>query len=704
MSRVNVTEERLELTAIDKATGTIKQVQGAYNQLGSAMSTVKNMLGAIGVTVGAGALISLYHDAMKSAAALDDMAESTGVSVENLSKLQTVAKIGGHDFEGLTGQISKMIKGLKGADEEGQNAGRAMQFLNVQAKDGTGRFRDTGDILVDVARKLSHYEDGANKVALVQDLLGKGAERYIPFLKDLAEETGVHARLTAQQAAEAERAEKNINRLKLAMEDARRELVVHLTPALSDFLERLMAAREAAGGFGPGLFTMGITSTANIDAELRRLKAERAAMENRDWVSGNRSRAERMGSEVGRGLIGADVSRVSWQIEYLEGLKRRRDVAAARAGAGDPNSPLFEFGGQPLSYESKGREQKGLSPYEGAALQLRGQAARAQFADNEYINTQLEIQAGKYGKLTEAQRQHLLQLAAQREVQKSLAEQRKEELEGRDAAAKAIAAYNEQLRAQAEQYRDLLDPGREYLRDQEKLNGLVRHGNITQEEAYQIQRKLFEARHQAKDLGDSINYAATASQAFGLAFTSAMDQLVMSSGRGIRAADVLKATLLDVAKLLYGKFVTQPAGRFFEQLIMGTLQGVANSYGGGYSGGTGMTTGGEYGTWLHSGGIAGVDGRRAYVHAATFENAPRYHSGLMPDEIPAVLRKGEGVFTPAQMKALGGTRFGPFYIDARGADRDGLAQLARAIRRLDGSIEERAVAAAFDTMRRGARP
>jgi hypothetical protein len=44
-------------------------------------------------------------------------------------------------------------------------------------------------ILIDVARELSKYEDGGNKVALVQDILGKGAERYLPLLKDMAEGT-----------------------------------------------------------------------------------------------------------------------------------------------------------------------------------------------------------------------------------------------------------------------------------------------------------------------------------------------------------------------------------------------------------------------------------------------------------------------------------------------------------------------------------
>lgn len=62
---------------------------------------------------------------------------------------------------------------------------------------------------------------------------------------------------------------------------------------------------------------------------------------------------------------------------------------------------------------------------------------------------------------------------------------------------------------------------------------------------------------------------------------------------------------------------------------------------------------------MHDGGIAGLDhGPARYIHPAYYDHAPRLHSGLMPDEFPAVLQKGEGVFTKGQMAALGGAMKG----------------------------------------------
>jgi len=56
---------------------------------------------------------------------------------------------------------------------------------------------------------------------------------------------------------------------------------------------------------------------------------------------------------------------------------------------------------------------------------------------------------------------------------------------------------------------------------------------------------------------------------------------------------------------------------------------------------------------LHAGGIVGADATMMRtVPASIFSAAPRFHHGLAPTEFPAILQRGEGVFTPAQMKAL----------------------------------------------------
>jgi hypothetical protein len=68
----------------------------------------------------------------------------------------------------------------------------------------------------------------------------------------------------------------------------------------------------------------------------------------------------------------------------------------------------------------------------------------------------------------------------------------------------------------------------------------------------------------------------------------------------------------------------------------------------------GQAGSGLLGAAFHGGGIVGSEGKSRAVPALAYASAPRFHGGMMPGEYPAILQKGEGVFTPAQMKAMGG--------------------------------------------------
>src|SRR5690606_13749124 len=65
--------------------------------------------------------------------------------------------------------------------------------------------------------------------------------------------------------------------------------------------------------------------------------------------------------------------------------------------------------------------------------------------------------------------------------------------------------------------------------------------------------------------------------------------------------------------------------------------------------------GGIFAGVAHTGGIADALSAGRTVPAAAFAGAPRLHGGgIAGDEVPTILKRGEGVFTPEQMKALGG--------------------------------------------------
>lgn len=91
-------------------------------------------------------------------------------------------------------------------------------------------------------------------------------------------------------------------------------------------------------------------------------------------------------------------------------------------------------------------------------------------------------------------------------------------------------------------------------------------------------------------------------------------------------------------------FLLQMAQMIAKVAILNALKGVAGS--GGFFG---QVFAGFAGTQLHNGGIVGSGGTARAVSPAWFQNAVRYHSGgiagLKPNEVPAVLEKGEEVLT-----------------------------------------------------------
>jgi len=149
---------------------------------------------------------------------------------------------------------------------------------------------------------------------------------------------------------------------------------------------------------------------------------------------------------------------------------------------------------------------------------------------------------------------------------------------------------------------------------------------------------------------------------------SFMSSFVSGVMDGVDAVESLQNAFKDLAKQL----IQMAMNRF----IMMLFQGIASSFGAGaLQMGTGATPATQPGSTfengffydqpvMHTGGIVGEEPTETRkVPMSIFDTAPRFHTGgiadedakregLKPNEVPAVLKKGEGVFTPEQMAEL----------------------------------------------------
>jgi TP901 family phage tail tape measure protein/lambda family phage tail tape measure protein len=92
--------------------------------------------------------------------------------------------------------------------------------------------------------------------------------------------------------------------------------------------------------------------------------------------------------------------------------------------------------------------------------------------------------------------------------------------------------------------------------------------------------------------------------------------------------------------------------------LMGLLGGVVSSIGGVKGVSHAQNLGEAAGAFAqeHSGGIVGFGAATRFMSSSVFAGAPRFHGGGLVghDEVPIIAKKGEGVFTPEQMSAMGG--------------------------------------------------
>ncbi|MDZ4067073.1 MAG: phage tail tape measure C-terminal domain-containing protein, partial [Tabrizicola sp.] len=136
----------------------------------------------------------------------------------------------------------------------------------------------------------------------------------------------------------------------------------------------------------------------------------------------------------------------------------------------------------------------------------------------------------------------------------------------------------------------------------------------------------------ARDIGGDIGSALVG------AFQSAEDAIgdFVKTGK-LDFRDLVTSMIADLAKLAARRFILGP---------------IANALSGALGG-----AGGIFANILHTGGMVGAPGPGRMVPALAFAHAPRMHNGgwagLRPDEVPAILQRGERVLSRREAAGYG---------------------------------------------------
>jgi hypothetical protein len=207
-----------------------------------------------------------------------------------------------------------------------------------------------------------------------------------------------------------------------------------------------------------------------------------------------------------------------------------------------------------------------------------------------------------------------------------------------------------------------------YERYQRRLEDLARLteraqqvGNPVPEET--IRREAQAALDELDRAEERTRQTSDTARELGLAFSSAFEDAIV---RGASFRDVLRGIEQDLLRLGTRKLVTEPllaafssllgsgsgGGDIFSRLLNGSLFGSGG--GGGLFSGIGSLFTSIFGSIFHAGGVVGNAAPGRSVPALAFAGAPRLHSGgvlgLRPDEVPAILQRGERVLSREEVR------------------------------------------------------
>lgn len=156
------------------------------------------------------------------------------------------------------------------------------------------------------------------------------------------------------------------------------------------------------------------------------------------------------------------------------------------------------------------------------------------------------------------------------------------------------------------------------------------------------------------------NAAKNVEDVMGMAFTGMEDMIVefVKTGK-LEFADLVTSINAEIARLAFRSMASE-AYDWMGGLLKTGLSMAGSYFSGGASLSPSVAPSGAAGLYYsvghHAGGIVGSEPTfmRA-VHPAVFAGADRFHTGgIAGYEVPAILKRGEGVFTEGQMKAIGG--------------------------------------------------
>jgi hypothetical protein len=482
---------------------------------GSIMSTAAGVAGVFSTVAAAAGLVSFKNilvGAIQSADQLDELAQQSGMTVEGLSGINSVARVSGTALETVAAASNKLSLALAKTDEDSAGTAQAIKALGLNFDEFVKQAPEQR--LSTVAQAMAEFEDGAGKTAVAMALFGKSGAELLPLLNDLAAAGELQGDTNAEQAAAAANLSDNWARLRISGTAWRNSMANAMIPTLDEALKAVLKVVNGTGG---------------LREEVNRLAADgsiarwtRSAVTGLSYVIDGVQMAVRAFDTIGKAIAAGAAQVVSYFSGVGEAIKRAfsGDFSGAAAAMRGGMSEALAIG---KAYVSDFQEI-----WSGATLGDRFRAA-------------LEA-SGAAGPSPAAARRTLTpNLTAPEKAKKEKDEKEKPEP---SAMGTYEAVLAEQRRAQA-----ILEGGREFTKEQELAfwREILSTYEVSSKDRTGIVRKMADMevaimREKARQIGQLDAEALRAQQERALA---AVEMAQLDAAAQFQAGDLSRAQLLD---------------------------------------------------------------------------------------------------------------------------------------------------------------
>lgn len=579
--------------ALDQIRGQLGEVKKSADSTNAAFASAatginkirSSMLGLVSV----GSMVALTRSAAQLADNISESADAVGLTIERFQELRYAATQSGVSAEQFTQALANLSKY---AEERG--------------------IGDINQAFLDVAKRIGSANTAIERLTIATEAFGARAGKYfVTLMQDGA--AGVER--LAQEARDlglvmSTETAQSVGAVNDALDAFGLAVKVNVTNALAQALPLLRSATKwiaefnAAATGGGGQSTITSTATNAVARRLQEAKDAVVSLERGDLSDPTRLKA----LDEGRKTI------IALQAELANltpSLKAQEGATKASAAATKAWSDVT----------------RGLRTEEERYLDERARviaAAQAAGASEEDLANALSRVDAQYRKVTVSSGA----AAKTRSVAASSGQ-----AESRAAAAEA-ARLDEQLDAEARRFKDLADPVAPLRRELELLDKLLAAGKINldvwAESVFQVQERV----------GELVEPAERAA--------AQVSEYWSEAARGIQGAmaDFLFDPFTDGLQGMLRGFLDVIRRMLAEAVAAQLAQALFGDIAGG-------KPGGYFGAFLagmfHGGGLVGAPGPSRLMPELAFVGAPRYATGglagLRPNEMPAILHRGEEVLT-----------------------------------------------------------